>query len=185
MFHPSPSSKPVLNDRSSSPQAQLVRGTAGLTTSGSLTGLHQRGGQVTSPININNYINIYTQKQPLSFNPHFHRKPSQPNNRSLNIRQSPFSKPINSSQKNISLTSTGQDRSIGSLDRGKFTSLDRGKLPQPQSGFLQNNVYCQGGGGVEVQQFKERLYGSGQRIKKGHRTHEKFSFNMAMGAQKH
>lgn len=136
-----------------------------------------------SPININNYINIYTHKSPQNVQ---HQVNFIPNNhisqvkKALSYGNASFEKSINGSivknSSNLNLNINGS----GSLDRIKFSSLEKPMTSTINAPLLKNNVYCQSTTPVNnrgyLSNFKER-FNPNQKIKKSYKTNEKFSFN--------
>lgn len=142
--------------------------------------------RVSSPININNYINIYTHKsppstQPLTFNNHHYISP-QPK-KTMSYGNASFEKSIaNSSYKTVNNHSSTN----GSLQRVKFCSLEKpvavvGSTQTSSTSYLKNNVYFQQSSTPTnnrgyLSNFKER-FNPNQKIKKSYKTNERFNFN--------
>lgn len=142
-----------------------------------------RSNDRVSPININNYINIYTHKsppasQPLTFNNHHYISP-QPK-KTMSYGNASFEKSIaNSSYKTVNNHSSAN----GSLERVKFCSLEKPVVgaAQTNTNYLKNNVYFQQSSTPVnnrgyLSNFKER-FNPNQKIKKSYKTNERFNFN--------
>jgi hypothetical protein len=176
-----------LSNSSSSSKLMGVRSVPLIDKMQAYSPSHERVG---SPININNYINIYTNKTPvkgpqISFttpSANFMGSPK----KTMSYGNSSFEKSVaNTSIKNSSNTYGSIN---GSLERIKFSSLDKpllGSSNNNSSGFLKNNVYYQstntaiGTGSPSrsyLSNFREKQNPT-QKIKKSYKTNDKFSFN--------
>lgn len=133
-----------------------------------------------SPININNFINIYTNKSPpkgpqISFTnpPTF---PSQQQKKNQNIVNYSYEKSLtNNSYKNM-INPFGIS---GSLERAKFSSLDKPNPLHSNGSFLRNSPYCPNQNTSNrgyLSNFRDRLNPS-NKIKKSYKTTEKMNFN--------
>jgi hypothetical protein len=142
--------------------------------------------RINSPININNYINIYTAKNSQQKGPQISF--TNPNPNGLNQGYSSGYRPplmggyanhsydkslVNSSYKAAHHSYTNG----GSLERAKFSSLDK---PAAHTGgsFLKNAYYQNAtpAGRAYLSNFRERM-NPGQKIKKSYRTSERSGFN--------
>jgi hypothetical protein len=134
-----------------------------------------------SPININNYINIYTNKSPpkgpqISFTTPIQTQSSQLKKPQY-LSNNSYDKNINSSYKN---TSNSYGSINGSLERAKFSSLDKPVLYGSNSGtFLRNSPYCHNLSPDPrgyLTNFRDRMNPS-HKIKKSYKSNDKMSFN--------
>ena len=151
--------------------------------------------RMNSPININNYINIYTSKSPPKKAPISFTAPGFIGN-TTPVRKSggnPFPAPTNASYLKNMVNNSGNREyhnqygttSLGgSLERAKFSSLDKpigstshagstGHSGHTQSGSFLRNAYYQNAAPVAgrgyLSNFKERM-NPHQKIKKSYRT---------------
>lgn len=141
-----------------------------------------------SPININNYINIYTSKSPVSnqinFNSNHNHYGLHQAKKSVNLGQVSFEKSINSinnlSQKQIS--SILDHSHATSQERYKFNSVEKQVLPSStlhhngSQNYIKYSPYDSQNTRGYLSNFKER-FNPNPKVKKFYRAIEKQNIN--------